>query len=136
MTDKHVLHFVGYDGERAVGTAMTQQQIDQLKSLRCDLVTDSGEPITWADFDNPDEPRTVFRFILSDNKKRVDERMPMANQPPFGVATVADGACVRFEFYEGYHALMKTHDLRSEELQGVELDDYIDTDEELVNGAA
>jgi len=55
MTAKPVLHFVGYDGERAVGTAMTQQQIDQLKALQCDLVTGSGEPITWTDFDNPDE---------------------------------------------------------------------------------
>jgi hypothetical protein len=134
MANKKVLHFIGYDGERAVNTTMTQQQIDQLKALRCDLATDDGETITWADLDNSDEPRTLFRFILGDHKLRVDERTRMANQSPFGVATIVNGACVRFEFYEGYHTLKKTHDLRSKELQGVELEDSVATNVQIACG--
>lgn len=132
MTNKQVLHYVGFDGEQAINTTMTQRQIDQLKALRSDLVAENGEPITWVDLDNPDEPRTLLQFILGDHKHRVDQHATMANQPPFGVATVVNGACVRFEFYEGYRTLKKTHDLRSKDLQGVELNDFM----QVVNGAA
>jgi hypothetical protein len=127
VTGKQVLHFVGFDGEQAVDTTMTQRQIDQLETWRCDLVTDNGEPITWTDLNSPSEPRTLLQFILGDHKHRIDEHTPMANLPPFGVATVVDGACVRFEFYEGYVTLQKTHDLRSKELQSVELEDFAET---------
>ena len=136
MMRKPVLQFIGYDGERAVSTTVTQRQVDQLETLRCDLVTDDGEPITWADLNNPIEPRTLFQFILGDHKHRVDEQTPMVNQTPFGVATIVDGACVRFEFYEGYHELKKTHDLRSKELQASELVDFIESDGRTLDGAA
>ncbi|MBC8871311.1 MAG: hypothetical protein H8E44_17945 [Planctomycetes bacterium] len=136
MTNNQILHYVGHDGEQAVNSAMTQRQIDQLKALRCDLVTDEGEPLTWFDFDNPVEPQTLFQFILGDHKHRVDQRSKMANQPPLGVATVVDDACIRFEFYEGYHTLKKTYDLRSKDLQGVELEDFIETVERIMSGAA
>jgi len=136
MTNKQVLHFVGFDGERAVSAATTQRQIDQLKALPCDLVSENGEPITWDDLDNSDEPKTLFQFILGDHRQRVDEHTPMANQPPFGVATVVDGACIRFEFYEGYQTLKKTHDLRSKDLQGVELKDFLDSIQRITDGAA
>ena len=63
MTNNQILHYVGHDGEQSVNSAMTQRQIDQLKALRCDLVTDEGEALTWLDFDNPDEPQTLLPFF-------------------------------------------------------------------------
>lgn len=136
MTNKQILHYIGCDKEQLVNSTLTQQQIDQLKALQCVLVTDEGEPVEWTDFDNPDEPRTVFLFILNDRRQRIDKQTAMANQPPIGVATVVDGACIRFEFYEGYRTLKKTHDLRSEELRGVDLKDSIESVEKIVAGAA
>ena len=135
MTNNQILHYVGHDGEQSVNSAMTQRlQLVNLP-LRCDLVTDEGEALTWLDFDNPDEPQTLFQFILGDHKHRVDQRNTMANQPPLGVATVVDDACIRFEFYEGYHTLKKTYDLRSKDLQDVELEDFIETTERIMSGA-
>ncbi len=136
MMRKQVLQFVGSNGEQAVSTTVTQQQIDQLETLRCDLVTDDGEPVAWADVNNPAEPRTLFQFIMGDRKHRVDEQTPMANQTPLAVATVIDDTCVRLEFYEGYDTLKKTHDLRSEELRGVELKDFIKTAEQILEDVA
>lgn len=135
MTEKQTLHYIGCDGEQLVNSTVTQQQIDQLKALKCVLVTEDGKPVEWADFDNPEEPRTVFPFILNDRRLRIDQQTPMANQPPLGVATVVDGACIRFEFYEGYRTLEKTHDLRTKELHDVELRDSIGFVENIVAGA-
>ena len=127
MSGRPILHFVGRDRERILDHQETRGHIDQLKALRCDLLADSGEPITWADIDNVEEPRTLLQFILSDRKLRVANGAAVTNQPPFGVATVVDGACVRFEFYEGRETLKKTYDLRSRELSRVELADFMET---------
>ena len=135
MTEKKTLHFIGCDGEQLVDSVATQQQVDKLKTLECVLETDDGEPLEWADFDNRDEPQTVFQFIQNDRRQRIDRQAAMTNPPPIGVATIVDGACIRFEFYEGYRTLKKTHDLRSTELHGVELKDSIEFIEGIVAGA-
>ena len=129
MTKKQILQYIGFDGNQLVSSTVTQRQIDQLKALQCALLTDRGEPATWTDFDNPDEPRTVFQFILNERRQRIDAQTTMENEPPIGVATIADGVCIRFEFYEGYRTLQKTHDLRSKELQSVELKDFMEANE-------
>jgi hypothetical protein len=124
-----ILQYIGHDGQQVVNSAQTRRQIDQLKACRCALVSPDGrEPVSWFDLDNPDEPRTLLQCILGDRRIRVDQQTFMADRPPIAVATVLDGVCVRFEFYEGHDALSKTFDLRSSEWRDKELADWMDHD--------
>jgi len=52
----------------------------------------------------------------------------MADRPAFAVATVANDAVVRLEFYEGHDALECTYDLRSAALQGKDLPRWLERD--------
>lgn len=119
--------FVGVDGEKAVNSEETGRQIDQVKALMCALEHE-GEKLTWQAFDNPDEPRTLFQSILRDRKLRIDEKTFMADRPSFAVVTAIDGKAVRLEYYEGHDALSLQYDLRSKELEGKDLPNYMDRD--------
>jgi hypothetical protein len=123
------LMFVGADpeGARVVGSVETQRQVDSLRAIRCDLIAE-GQPITWDDVDVPAEPRSLFQMILADRRVRVDAGRLMADRPPFAVATVHEGACVRLEFYEGHDELECTYDLRSPALAGKDLPRWMESD--------
>jgi hypothetical protein len=90
--------------------------------------TQKGEKVTWDDVDNPNEPRTLFQSILKDREMRVDKKTLMADRPSFCVITAADGKAIRLEFYEGHDALSLIYDIRSKELQGKRLPNFMDED--------
>lgn len=92
-----------------------------MKKLECALESPEGEPIPWEAFDNPDEPRTIFQFIVRDRKMRVDQKTLMADRPPIAIIHAVDNRVVRLEFYEGHDELTCSFDLRSKELQGKDL---------------
>jgi len=120
--------FIGVDGKKAVASKETITQIEKVRALECTLETEKGEKITWDDVDNPNEPRTLFQSILGDRRRRVDQKTFMADRPSFCVVTSMDGKAVRLEFYEGHDALSLTYDLRSKELQGKKLSNFMDHD--------
>jgi len=123
------LFYIGHDGEKVVDSTETQRQIDAVKVLPCALVTpENKEPMTWVDVDDPDEPRTLFQFILGDRRKRVDRHTLMADRPPFAVVTEHEGRAVRLEMYEGHDFLVATYDLRAPELVGKTLPMYMASD--------
>jgi hypothetical protein len=119
---------IGHDGEEVVDSATTQQQIHALEALESALVDGQGEPIAWGSLDDPAEPRSPLQCILRDRRIRVDQKTAMAEPPPIAVVTVVGDTVVRFEFYQGRHALAKTYDLRSPELRGQDLRDWIGGD--------
>ena len=108
-------HFVGFDGEKAVDSPMTQTQINAVTALDCALVDPvSGLPpddLRWAN--DPSESGTIFQLILWDRRVRIDQHGSTEDAPPFAVLTELDGVVVRLEFYEGHDPLECTYDLRS-----------------------
>lgn len=120
---------IGIDarGERAVGRAETEEQIARVRGLVCALM-EGEEALAWEDFDNPDEPRTLFRAIARDRERRIDHGLMMADRPPFAVVTTEGGRAVRLEYYEGHDALGLVYDVRARELQGVALARYLEAD--------
>jgi len=120
--------FVGTDGEKVVDSKETIKQIEKVRTLECALETEKGERITWDDLDNPNEPRTLFQSILKDREMRVDKKTLMADRPSFCVITSIDRKGIRLEFYEGHDALSLVYDLRTKELQGKELPNFMDRD--------
>ena len=121
------LLFIGHNGEKVVDSVTTQTQIDALVSLPS-AIAEEGELIPWSALNDPTEARTLLQFVLTDRRQRVDQGHLMANRPPIAVATVVDGTVVRLEFYEGHDALQKTFDLRSPDLQGKTLPDWMERD--------
>lgn len=128
---------IGIDdrGERAVGRAEMEGQIARVRGFECALV-DEGEALTWEDFDNPEEPRTLFQAIANDREKRIDRGILMADRPPFAVVTVHGDRAVRLEYYEGHDALTMIYDVRAPELQGKPLPGYMETDPHAYDPAA
>ena len=120
--------FIGVGGGKVVASKETITQIEKVRALECTLKTETGEKITWDDVDNPNEPRTLFQSILRDRSRRVDQKTFMADRPSFCVVASMDGKAVRLEFYEGHDALSLTYDLRSKELQGKKLSNFMDHD--------
>ncbi|MBT9160758.1 MAG: hypothetical protein DDT26_02054 [Dehalococcoidia bacterium] len=120
--------FIGVDGERTVGSDQTRRQIATVRALSCDLETKSGERVAWLDVDNTEEPRTIFQAILHDRELRVDQNTYMADRPAFCVITAIDGRAVRLEYYEGHDALTQRFDLRSKDLWGKALPNFMDVD--------
>ena len=120
--------FVGADGEKVVNSNDTIRQIERVRSLECTLETEKGEKITWDDVDNPNEPRTLFQSILGDRRRRVDQNTFIADRPSFCVVTAMDGKAMRLEFYEGHDALSLVYDLRAKELQGMNLQNFMEKD--------
>jgi hypothetical protein len=119
--------FVGHDGEKVVDSKTTLEQIAEVENLECSLKHE-GEQLSWKLFNNPDEPRTIFQFILGDRKWRVDENTLMADRPPVAVVTAMDNKAVRLEFYEGHDALTCSFDVRAEELQGKDMPLWMTSD--------
>ena len=68
--------FIGADGEQVVDSKETMMQIEEVKALQCDLVTDDGEPLTWDMFDNPDN----FEKVKCQVYGRVEEISIECNQ--------------------------------------------------------
>lgn len=125
--------FIGADGEKTVNSATTQEQIEAVRALECTLEAENGEKISWKDVDNPQEPRSLFQFILGDRKIRVDQNTPMADRPAFAVITAIDNKAVRLEFYEGHDALELTYDLRAKELHKKDLPIFMKSDPNAYN---
>lgn len=119
--------FIGADGETVVDSANTRKQIAEVEALEC-VMENEGRALTWKDLNDPAQPRTIFQSILRDRKRRVDEHTLMADRPAFAVVTAAGNKAVRLEFYEGHDALQLVFDLRSRELQGKKLPDFMDED--------
>ena len=99
------IYFIGANGEKVVDSIETLKQIEAVKKLTCNML-DDGNILTWNDFDNPEETRTLFQSILGDRKMRVDEKTFMADRPAFCVITEHEGAAVRLEYYEGHRCLI------------------------------
>jgi hypothetical protein len=126
MVDIHFL-MIGI-GEKALASASeTREQIDKIKALDCGLQV-GGRSLNWHLFDNPRDPRALFQRILKDREMRVDWKAPLPNRPPFCVVTVMDDKAVRLEFYEGSAQLKLEYDIRSEELEGTGLPNYMKED--------
>ena len=128
--------FVGVDGQQTVSGAETERQIAAVTALECALLTEKGEPVTWLDMNDPAEPRSLFQYVLTDRRIRVDQKTLMADRPAFAVVTVHDGRAVRLEYYEGHDQLECTYDLRSAELQGKPLPRFMDVDPQAYDPAA
>ncbi len=126
--------FIGMDGGQAVDSKETLEQITAVEALEC-VLEHEGEKISWEGFDNPNEPRSLFQSILRDRKRRVDEHTMMADRPSFAVITAMDGKAVRLEYYEGHDALQLEFDLRSKELQGKKLLNFMAEDEQAYDPA-
>ena len=114
-------------GEWVVGSEETKKQVETVKKLECRLQKD-GKLLTWDVFDDPNDPRTLFQFIIRDRELRVDKKMLMADRPPVAVVTVLDGKAVRLEYYEGHDALALVYDLRAPELAGKKLPAWLESD--------
>jgi hypothetical protein len=117
--------FIGADGKKVVDSKTTQEQIHEVERLHCRL-TENGEPLTWPDLDNPNEPRTLFQAILRDRKMRVDDGIFMADRPAFAVVTAIGEDAVRLEYYEGHDALSLIYDLRAPELASKSLPAWLE----------
>lgn len=130
------LLFVGHNGERAVTGDETRKQIDAVKALECALVDSEGNALTWEVFDDPNEERSLFQAIELDRRVRIDDHILMANRPAIAVITEAEGKAVRLEFYAGHDALSIQHDIRSAELQGVDLPVWLEVDPQAYDPAA
>lgn len=131
---KTVTLLIGTDGVHAADSATTLKQIQAVEALECALEHEN-EKISWEGFDNPDEPRSLFQSILRDRKRRIDEHTMMADRPSFAVVTATGGKVIRLEYYEGHDALRLEFDLRSKELQGKTLPNFIDEDPQAYNPA-
>ena len=79
----------------------------------------------WDFFDDPEEPRSLFQTILNDRDLRVDRGISLEDRPPFCVVTSMDGKAVRLEFYEGKIMLRLRYDIRTAELDGAKLPNYL-----------
>ena len=123
-------HVIGVGEETLVSSGglassiETRLQIDDVKSLECRLQIE-GESLTWDFFDDPDEPRSLFQTILNDREMRVNRRIELEDRPPTCVITSMDGKAVRLEFYEGKYMLRLRFDIRSSELEGAKLPNYL-----------
>jgi hypothetical protein len=115
-------------GERQIASSSeTRTQIEAVKALECDLEYE-GESLSWDYFDDPEEPRTLFRSIYNDRTVRVDKGTPMARRPGFCVVTAMDGKAVRLEYYGGRNTVSLQYDIRAKELEGLDLPDFLDKD--------
>jgi hypothetical protein len=120
-------YLIGCDDEgRVVGSDSTQEQIQAVRSLECELVTPDGVPIDWDDVDNPDEEHTLFQSILVDRKRRMDEGMFRASRPRYAVVTADGSRAIRLEFFEGQNVLRRTYDLRAASLYGEPMPSWAD----------
>jgi hypothetical protein len=124
-------HVIGVGDKNLASASETRHQIDDVKELECQLQVE-GEALTWDFFDNPEEPRSLFQTILNDRDLRVDRGISLENRPPFCVVTSMDGKAVRLEFYEGKIILRLRYDIRTSELDGAKLPNYLKAHRELL----
>ena len=122
-----MIYYIGVDGEKVVNSEETNKQIEEVRKLSCRLQHEENI-LTWDDFDNPEESRSLFQSILGDRKQRVDKKTLMADRPSFIVVTEHRGAAVRLEYYEGHDSLSLVYDIRCKELEGKELANFMDSD--------
>ena len=123
------VYFIGVDGEQAVNSEITKNQIKQVQQLECALIDpDSGGLLSWKDFNDENEPKTLFQAILKDRELRIDNHTLMADRHSFCIITANENKVVRLEYYEGHDALKLVYDIRSKELQGKELPIFLEND--------
>lgn len=127
---------VGANEEEAVGAKATREQISAVRELECAVLGPGGEALTWDVFDDPQEPRTIFRTILADRQMRIDQRVAMADRPMFAVVTANGHRAVRLEYYEGHDALELQYDLRAAELRTENLPPFMSRDPHSYDPAA
>lgn len=107
--DYNVL-YVGFvtteDGHRACSGQETGLQIKALKGFEISI-----PDLSWKDIYNPEEERTILRFIEEDRTVRYKHLM--ADRPPTAVVWIKGTQIHRIEFYQGHDVLKKAHDVRS-----------------------
>ncbi len=116
------------DGYRASDNEITRAQIKTVKEYPLGIVDPNGEVFEWINFDDPNEPRTIFQTIVRDRSRRIDQHLIMADRPPFVAVTIEDGKVIRFEFYEGHDALRLVYDFRSPVLKDADLPPFHEED--------
>ena len=123
---------IGFVDDRACDSETVGKQIAEVRKLDCSLLVNpeniSEAVPSWDVFDNEAEPRTLFQAILKDRKRRIDENTLMADRPNFAVVTAVNGQAVRLEYYEGHDALSLVYDIRSKELLGKKLKNFMESD--------
>ena len=127
-----MIKFIGVDGENAVNSETTLKQIEEIKKYELNIFDVDGNKITWADLDNEDD-RSLLKNIVEDRKTRIDNKIAMADRPPFIAVTIADNKIIRLEFYEGHDILELVYDLRQKCDIGKELKPYMAEDENAYN---
>ena len=125
------IYYIGVDGEQTVNSSETLKQIEEIKQFECNLIdhTENDKKLNWNDFYNVDDNRTLFKHILGDREIRVDNKTAMADRPSFCVLTEHENKIIRLEYYEGHDSLSLKYDIRSKELEGKELKNFMDKDE-------
>jgi hypothetical protein len=94
---------IGIERGKPVGSERTRAQIAAAKRLRCDLVVPGAGRLRWRDFDDPDDPESIFQRILRDRlgREAVDGAVRVEPGPlPCAVLTVEGRRVVRLEFLE------------------------------------
>ena len=123
---------IGFVNDRACDSETVRKQIAAVRELDCSSLVnpeDVNENVpSWDIFDDENEPRTLFQAILKDRKRRIDENTLMADRPNFAVITAVDNKAVRLEYYEGHDALSLVYDIRSKELIGKRLKNFMESD--------
>jgi hypothetical protein len=127
------IYLIGIKKGKIVSSRETREQIDEVKSLKCQLRHPiTGERLGWDSFDNPDDEKSLFQAILNDRKLRVDQGLLLMKKPPFCVITAIDNIAVRLEFYGGYRKAQLIADIRNRRLQGFKLPSFIDKNLKMV----
>lgn len=103
----------------ACSSEEVRKTIEALKANYSLDLEHQGQPVTWDALYKSE--RSILKAIEIDRTMRIDKGQIMASRPPFAVATIVNNKIVRLEFYEGEDRLVMTYDLRSRELQGVDM---------------
>lgn len=122
-----IVFFLGTDGEVAVNSQRTLEQIKRVKALQCLLENERGDRVTWDVFLDPVE-HAFFRKIIEDRQIRANGTHCLDTRPNCCVITAVDDEAVRLEYYEGTEKLTLVRDLRSTELRGTLLPNFMDED--------
>lgn len=108
---------VGVDDKGTVDSKTTQTQITEILALECTLY--DKKPLTWGELDH------LLQGIAHDRRLRTDQHTYMADRPAFAAVSVAGSKVVRLEFYGGHDEFKLIFDLRSTELQGKKLPNFL-----------
>jgi len=123
-------YLIGIENNIVCDYNTTLRQIKIVKRFECSFTTEAWQKIDWNTFDNPICERSLFQSILRDRKRRVDEKIAMADRMPFAVITVKklDEKVIRVEFYEGHDELKLTYDFRDVWYKSIDMPNFMNKD--------